>query len=101
MTTTCGLRSAFIHVDGDGSSNYTTDVGTKPQPCTKVLREQILEVYEFPASVSAIAYCMTEQGAQRQEFITEFQKIMGFVAYSGGITYLFSSDDLEERNSWL
>ncbi len=76
VTTANGNRVAFIHVDGDGSSNMTQDVGATPQPSTKVLREKVLERYPFPASISAIAYLLTPEGAGNPVFVDEFKKIM-------------------------
>ena len=75
-TTAFGLRSAFIHIDGDGSSNMTIDIFKEPQPCTKVLKERVLDLYSFPISISAIAYRLTEEGSVRDNFVNIIRDIM-------------------------
>ena len=75
-TTTFGLRSAFMHVDGDGSSNMTIDISKESQPCTKVLKERVLDLYPFPISVSAIAYRLTEEGSVGDNFVNIIRDIM-------------------------
>ena len=76
VTTSFGLRSAFMHIDGDGSSNLTLDFPGSPVPCTKIIREELLAKYDFPVSASIVAYRLTEEGSLGQRFINELEEIM-------------------------
>ncbi len=76
VTTSFGLRSAFAHIDGDGSSNYSIDVTNPPQPCTKILKENILDRYKFPHALSAIAYRLTEEGSEGKIFVDLLREML-------------------------
>ncbi len=76
VTTSFGLRSAFAHIDGDGSSNYSVDVTNPPQPCTRVLKENILERYKFPHALSVIAYLVTEEGSEGKIFVDQLREML-------------------------
>ena len=76
VTTSFGLRSAFMHIDGDGSSNLTQDIAKTPLPCTVVLLKEIVEKYNFPISISAIGYRLTSEGALEKRFIDSFKNLI-------------------------
>lgn len=76
VTTSFGLRTAFMHIDGDGSSNLTQDISKTPVPCTQVFRENILEKYNFPVSVSAIGYRLSKVGAIEERFVKSFKEMI-------------------------
>lgn len=54
VTTFCGARAAYSHIDGDGMSNPTLDVPGPERYCAKVIYEEVLRQRPVPVTVGVI-----------------------------------------------
>lgn len=59
----CGRRAFFFHVDGDGFESVSTvrSRGSAGAICGEVFRDEILERYDLPMSLSIIVASLTEE----------------------------------------
>ena len=55
VTTVCGARAAYSHIDGDGMANLTVDIPGRSQFAGQVILDHVLKRYAFPITVGPIA----------------------------------------------
>jgi hypothetical protein len=55
VTTVCGARAAFSHIDGDGMANPALEQPGPVQLCGRVMMERVLKRYPVPVTVGVIS----------------------------------------------
>ena len=55
VTTVCGLRAAYSHIDADGMANYTGAFTPEPVPSAEIVLKETLQRYPLPITVGFIA----------------------------------------------
>ena len=55
VTTVCGARAAYSHIDGDGLNNMTLDIPGKPRFAGEVILEEVLRRFPVPVTAGPIA----------------------------------------------
>jgi hypothetical protein len=55
VTTVCGARAAYSHIDGDGMNNFTVDVPGPRRHAGQVILDEVIQRYPVPVTVGPIS----------------------------------------------
>ncbi len=82
VTTVCGRRAGFAHIDGDGQNNPTIEFPQKPvhtpgpaRLSSEVIYDEILTKYPVPVTVSFIAGRVDPQATGREDYFPFWRKV--------------------------
>lgn len=79
VTTVCGARAAFSHIDGDGQANGLQDVPpvkALPSVAASVVYAEVLSKYPVPVTVGLIASEVDPEAVGKKELLPLWRKIL-------------------------
>lgn len=84
VTTACGRRAAFAHIDGDGAVNLTVDLPGPPRHAALAVRQEILEVYPVPITIGLVVGRVDPDALGQAAWLAQWRDLMALPHIQAG-----------------